>query len=324
MKKEKYFYNTSTLRYEKIEATWSARILRIFMFLSATLLFAFVIVVLAYSFLDSPKEKQLKNEIASLKEQYAIADKQLDNMSEVLNGLRYRDGNIYRVIFETEPVPDEVWGAYTGGVDKYENLKGLQNGKLITDVRSKIDKINKQLYIQSKSYDDINGMIKNKSQMLASIPSIQPVSNKDLTRMASGYGMRTDPIYKIPKMHYGMDFTAPTGTEIYATGDGVVEMVKFAKGGYGNQIIINHGYGYKTRYAHLSRFTVRKGDRVKRGEVIGKVGNTGKSVGPHLHYEVIKNGRAVDPVYFYYNDLDDVELYEKMIQMSANQGQSLD
>ncbi|NNC95836.1 MAG: M23 family metallopeptidase [Chitinophagales bacterium] len=323
MKKEKYYYNPSSLRYEKIEDTWTARLLKLIMFVSATLVFATIIVVLAYTFLDSPKEKQQKAEISKLRQELKLHERELAEMDKVLEGLRYRDANIYRILFEAEPIPDEVWGSYTGGVNRYSDFKKYDNSDVMINVANKIDKLKNQLYIQSKSYDDINNMIKNKAHMLASIPSIQPIANKDLTRMASGFGMRTDPIYKIPKMHHGMDFTAQTGTDVYATGDGVVELVKFSTGGYGNQIIINHGYGYKSRYAHLSRFKVRRGQRVKRGEIIGMVGNTGKSVGPHLHYEVIKSGTPVNPVYFYYNDLSE-EQYEKMLEISSNQGQSLD
>lgn len=322
-KKEKYIFNTQTLSYEKAVVGWGTRILRFLGFMIAAFVFSLVISTIYYRFFDSPKEKILKAELNQLKDNYSLLSQDVERLNEVLNSLHYRDGNIYRVLFESEPINDEVWQAGSGGVNKYRYLDKYDNGEIIKNVKVKLDKLKKQMVIQSKSYDEIAEMIKNQQTMLASIPSIQPVANKKLERMASGFGMRTDPVYKIPKFHAGMDFTASTGTEIYATGDGVVETVNFSYGGYGNEIVINHGYGYKTRYAHLSRFKVRAGQKVKRGDVIGNVGNTGKSTGPHLHYEVLKNGNAVNPVYFYYNDLKDAD-FERMIELSNSPGQTFD
>ena len=322
-KKEKYVFNAQTLKFEKSVISWGSRLLRVFAFICASLVFSFVISSIAYSFIDSPKEKILRTELNGLKNQYKILEKETDKMSDVLNSLQYRDANIYRIIFESEPIPDGVWEAGSGGVNKYRSLEKYNNGELMTDISKKVDKLRNQMSIQSKSYDQIAELIKGKEKMLSSIPSIQPVANKDLTRVASGYGTRIDPVYKVPKFHAGLDFTAPTGTDIYATGDGVVELIEYNYGGYGNQVIVNHGYGYRTRYAHMSRFNVRQGQTVKRGETIGYVGSTGKSTGPHLHYEVLKSDQAVNPVYFFYTDVTDA-MFAKMIERSESAGQTLD
>ncbi len=322
-KKEKYIFNTHTLRYEKAVVSWTSSILRMLAFMMAALVFSLAISTIYYKFVDSPKEKILKGEIGEMQDQYYLLNQEVDRLTSVLDELHYRDGNIYRVMFEAEPISDDVWKAGSGGVNKFRYLEKYDNGELMKDISVKVDKLKKQMVIQSKSFDQIADMVKNQKQMLASIPSIQPVSNKKLKRLASGYGYRVDPIYKIAKFHEGMDFSAPIGTEVFATGDGVVETVNYSFGGYGNEIIINHGYGYRTRYAHLSRFQVKQGQKVKRGDLIGNVGSTGKSTGPHLHYEVLKNGSAVNPVYFYYNDLKDVE-FQKMLELSGNPGQALD
>ncbi len=322
-KKEKFIFNAQTLKYEKAFVSIWTRIMRIGGFVMASLLFSFIISSIAYTFIDSPKERILKSELSGLKQQYKLLQNQTDQMSEVLESLHYRDNSIYRVIFEADPLSSDVWQAGVGGVNKYRNLEKYDNADLMIDISKHVDKLKRQMAIQSKSYDQIAELIKGKETMLASIPSIQPVSNKDLNRIASGFGVRIDPVYKVPKFHAGLDFTAPTGTEIYASGDGVVELVEFNYGGYGNQVIINHGYGYKTRYGHMSKFAVRQGQKIKRGEKVGYVGSTGKSTGPHLHYEVLKNNEAINPIYFFYNDLDD-DMFAKMIERTQNSGQSLD
>jgi murein DD-endopeptidase MepM/ murein hydrolase activator NlpD len=279
--------------------------------------------LIAYNTIDSPKEKQLEREIERMKLDYDLVNQRLQQMSVVLEDLQDRDDNIYRVVFEAEPIPDEVRKAGFGGVNRYSRYKDFENRDLLTETMRRTDILSKQLVIQSKSYDEILGMIRNKAAMLACIPAIQPVSNKELKRMASGYGYRTDPIYKTTKFHAGMDFAAAVGTEIYATGDGVIMRADADASGYGNHVRINHGYGYMTLYGHMSKIMVRPGQRVKRGDVIGLVGNTGKSVGPHLHYEVHKNGEAINPVNFYYNDLSP-EDYARMIEMSGTENQSFD
>jgi hypothetical protein len=320
---EKYIFNTHTLSYEKAVIGWGTRIFRFLGFIVAALVFSLAISAIYYNFFDSPKEKKLKVELNEMKDQYYLLNQEVGRLSTVLDGLHYRDGNIYRVMFEADPISEDVWQAGSGGVNRYRDLEKYDNGDLIKDLAIKVDKLKKQMVIQSKSYDQIADLIKNQQKMLSSIPSIQPVPNKNLERMASGYGWRVDPIYKIQEFHKGMDFTCPIGTAVHVTGDGVVETVDFSYGGYGNEIIVNHGFGYRTRYAHLSKFNVKAGQKVKRGDVIAYSGNTGKSTGPHVHYEVMKNGEVLNPVYFYYNDLKDAD-FEKMLKISNNPGQTLD
>jgi murein DD-endopeptidase MepM/ murein hydrolase activator NlpD len=249
--------------------------------------------------------------------------KDLQDIEKVLDDIQQRDDNIYRVIFETEPIPSTIRKAGFGGAKKYAHLENLSNSELIIETSKKLDIVAKQAYIQSKSYDEVLNLALDKEKMLAAIPAIQPVANQDLKMTASGWGFRIHPIYKIRKFHYGMDFTSPVGTDVYATGDGVVKDVVNSNVGYGKYIEIDHGYGYTTLYAHLNDFNVRKGQKVKRGEVIGYVGNTGTSTAPHLHYEVHRNGTAVNPQNFYYMDLTPAE-YERMIALSTNMGQSFD
>ncbi len=322
-KKDRYIFNPHTLSYEKAVVSWTTRILRFVGFMVAALVFSLAISTISYNFFPSPKEKILRSEIAELRTQYDLMNQNVQRMTEVLDGLHYRDGNIYRVLFEADPVSSDVWEAGSGGVNKYRYLDKYDNGEIMKEVAIRVDKLKKQMAIQSKSYDEVAEMIKNQQKMLSSIPSIQPIPNKKLERMASGYGWRIDPVYKITKFHEGMDFTCAVGTEVHVTGDGTVESVNYSFNGYGNEIVVNHGYGYRTRYAHLSRFKVSPGQKVTRGEVIAYSGSTGKSTGPHLHYEVLKGGAAVNPVYFYYNDLKDAD-FEKMIELSNNPGQTLD
>lgn len=322
-KNDKFTFNTQTLAYEKAVVSWGTRIFRFVSFMVAALVFSLAISTIYYRFFDSPKEKVLKAEIAGMKDELYILNQNVDRMHDVLEALHYRDGNIYRVLFESEPINDDVWQAGSGGVNKYRYLEKFDNGELLKDIAIKVDRLKKQMAVQSKSYDEIADMVSKKQTMLVSIPSVQPIANKKLERMASGYGWRVDPVYKIQQFHKGMDFTCPIGTDVYVTGDGTVEEVNYSFSGYGNEIVVNHGYGYRTRYAHLSRFKVRVGQKVKRGDVIANTGSTGKSTGPHLHYEVIKNGDAVNPVYYYYNDLKDAD-FQKMIEISNNPGQALD
>lgn len=323
MAKVRYQFNTKSLSYERVKPGRRERLLRILSFAGTGLVFAALGVLIAYNTLDSPREKQLQRELEAMRLEYDALNGQLKQMNLVLADLQDRDDNIYRVVFEAEPIPDEVRKAGFGGVNRYEKYQSFQNKDLLTETARRADILAKQMVIQSKSYDEILGMIKNKAAMLACIPAIQPVSNKELKRMASGFGYRTDPIYKTTKFHAGMDFAASVGTEIYATGDGVVLRADADASGYGNHVRINHGYGYMTLYGHMSKINVRPGQRVKRGDVIGYVGNTGKSVGPHLHYEVHKNGQTLNPVNFYYNDLSP-EDYARMIEMSATENQAFD
>lgn len=323
MKRAKYVFNKQSLSYEKVQEHWTKTALRIFGFFCAVLVFAFGIVTIAYNFFESPKEIVLQRELNEMQLQYEIMERNLLEVEDVIAQLQDRDDNIYRVIFEADPIPKSVRTAGTGGTMRYQHLEGLDNSRLVVGVAERLDRIRKQLYIQSKSYDDITSMIMNKSDMLASIPAIQPISNADLTRLASGFGYRIHPIYKTRRLHQGVDFTAPIGTEIYATGNGVVERVVHSNRGYGNHVIINHGYGYQTLYAHLHKFNVRRGQEVNRGDVIGYVGNTGLSTAPHLHYEVIKDGVRVDPINFFYNDLTPEE-FDKMVELASRHNQSFD
>jgi murein DD-endopeptidase MepM/ murein hydrolase activator NlpD len=286
------------------------------------LVFSFIIIALAYTFLDSPKEKQLKREINSLSLQYKILQSRVKQMDVVMEDLQERDDNIYRVIFEANPIPLDVRKAGFGGVNRYKSLDNYDYSNLMIETTKKIDRLSKEIYVQSKSYDELAKVVNSKGKMMASIPAIQPIDSRKLRGAISGFGYRMHPIYKIRKMHEGLDFAAPIGTPIYATGDGVI-IAAGVERGYGNRIMINHGYGYVTKYAHMSRFKVRGGARIKRGDIIGYVGNTGASTGPHCHYEVYKNGKPINPINFFFNDLSPSE-YVTMLEIASRENQSLD
>lgn len=323
MAKVRYHFNTQSLKIEKVKVTFKQRFLRFLSVFFTGLVFAALVLVLAYNFIDSPKERILRRELEQYKLQYSILNDRLDKIQAVVSDLRERDDNIYRVIFESEPIPASVREAGYGGVDRYARLEGFKNSEIIINTTRKLDLITSQLYVQSKSFDEVFALAKRKEELLASIPAIQPVANKDLRRIGSYFGYRTDPFYKVTKFHEGIDFTAPVGTDIYSTGDGRVVNIEFSRRGYGNLIEIDHGFGYKTVYAHLSKMNVKLGQKVSRGEVIGFVGNTGKSTAPHLHYEVRKNGKAIDPINFFFNDITPEE-YAAMIELSQRPSQTLD
>lgn len=323
MSKIKFYFNTKSLTYEKVQIKLWDRFKRFAGFLITGIAFASVTMFVAYRYFDSPKEKQLRREIETMKYQYDILENKLNQVNVVLSDMQNRDDNIYRVIFEADPIPSEIRNAGFGGVDRYKALEGFNSSNVVINVTKKLDKISKKMYIQSKSFDDVVKLANNKSVMLASIPAIQPINKKNLKSVASGFGYRTHPIYKTMHLHSGMDFSAPIGTPIYATGDGIVESADNLAQGYGNHVVINHNFGYKTLYGHMSRYAVRRGQKVKRGDVIGYVGNTGMSTGPHLHYEVIKNDVKINPINFYYNDLSPAE-YELMIEQSSKSNQSFD
>lgn len=323
MSKVKFRYNPKSLKYEKVEITFRERFLKILSYVASGLVFATITITIAYSYFDSPKEKQLLREIEQLKLQYEIIDKKLNLANAVLADIQQRDDNIYRVIFEAEPISSSIRQAGTGGVNRYSKFDGLENSELISETHEKLSKLMRQLVVQSKSFDEVIKLAKNKESMLKSIPAIQPISNKDLTRIASGFSYRIHPIYKITHFHAGIDFSAPIGTEVYATGDGIVRVADAEMRGYGNHIVIDHGFGYQTLYAHLSRYAVRPGNKIKRGEVIGYVGNTGTSTAPHLHYEVIKGGEKINPINFFYNDLSPAD-FEKVLELSSRSNQSFD
>ena len=323
MAKIKYYYDTKTLSYKRIELNAFDKFKRSLSYVAASAFSGLIMVIVFFQFFDSPKEKRLKSEIENLVVQYDILSKKMTQIDLVLDDIQQRDDNIYRVIFEADPIPSSIRKAGFGGVNRYKDIRNFSNSELVIEVTKKADKLSKQLYIQSKSFDEVIDLAKNKADMLVSIPAIQPIANKDLGRVASGYGYRIHPIYKTRKLHTGMDFTAPQGTPIYATGDGKIAKVRRSRRGYGNHVIIDHGYGYQTLYAHMRKYIVYRGQKVKRGEIIGYVGSTGTSVAPHLHYEVMKNKRKINPVNYYYKDLSPEE-YDKMLEISSQNNQSFD
>lgn len=323
MAKFRYQYNTKSLKIEKVQVSMKERLKRLAGSMAFGLVFGVLVIVLAYNFMSSPREKVLQNEVEQYKLQYKIMNDRLEKVQKVLTDVQDRDDNIYRVIFEAEPIPSEVRKAGFGGVDRYEHLEGLANSAIVVNTAKRLDQITSQLVVQSKSYDEVFKLAKNKEKLVASIPAIQPVDFHDLRRIGSLFGYRTDPFYKVMKFHEGIDFTAPIGTPIYATGDGVVELAEYNSGGYGNEIMINHGFTYETRYAHLSKMKVKVGQKVKRGEIIGLMGNTGKSTAPHCHYEVHKAGVPMNPIYFFFNDITPTE-YAAMLELSSKPSQTLD
>ena len=323
MSKIKYKFNTKSLTYEKVTVPIRKRVGQVLSYLATGLVFATITTFIAYNYFDSPKEKQLKREISELTLQYELLNNRMGEVAEVLDDIQDRDNNVYRTIFEAEPISASIRKAGFGGVDRYKELLGYNNSDLLIETTKRLDRISKQLYIQSKSFDEVAKLVKNKEKLLASIPAIQPISNKDLKHQPGGFGWRTHPIYKTPEFHPGMDFTAAEGTEIRATGDGIVETADASAQGYGNHVVINHGYGYETLYGHMLKFVVRVGQQVKRGQLIGYVGSTGLSTAPHVHYEVRKGGQIVNPINFYYNDLTPEE-YQKLIELSSRSSQSFD
>lgn len=323
MPKTKYKFNHETLSFDKIRLGLRQTFLRLFGYFIASLFLAGIYGFIFAFIFDSPQEKALKREIAQLTLQYELMNKEMENVEKVLLHLQETDDNLYRTIFETEPVASSFRDGGIGGVNRYEELEGFSNSELVIETARRLDRIRKKIYVQSESFDELIAYAREKEEMLSSIPAIQPVSNSDLKRTASGFGYRIHPIYKISKFHSGMDFTAPTGTDVYSTGNGVVREVKSARRELGNHIIIDHGFGYQTVYAHLDRFNVRVGQKVKRGDIIGFVGSTGLSTAPHLHYEVHVNGRPVDPAMYYFNDLTPEE-YERMLEISSKSGQTFD
>lgn len=323
MAKTKYYFNTESLKFERVVVSFRKRFLRVLGWLASAAVFGSIVLLLAYSFLDSPKEKQLKRELNTLSLQYELLQQRMELADAVLADLRKRDDQVYRVIFEAEPIPSEVREAGAGGVNRYRGLEGFDNSDLMIGATRSMDRLYRRLYIQSKSYDEVFELVKKKAELLAAIPAIQPVTKRGIARVASGFGYRIHPIYKTSMMHEGIDFTAPVGTEIYATGNGRVVKVEYNGRGYGNHVIIDHGFGYQTLYGHMSRFAVRPGQRVNRGDIIGYVGNTGSSTGPHVHYEVIKNGRKINPINFFFNDLSPEE-YDLVRELASQSNQSFD
>ena len=323
MKKIKYYYNTHTLRYEKLETPLRVKLLRVFGFIAAALVTASIISLLAFRFIGSPNEKLLRAENERMKDRYRTLSKQTTKIEQQMKELETRDNEVYRSIFEATPIPDSARLKELETEQQIAKVEGMEQNDLINSIITSLNNMGSRINAQKASYKDLTGMMNNKEKLLAATPAIQPVSNTDLKRIASGYGYRIDPVYKTVKLHPGLDFSAPAGTPIYATADGSIEVAGNRGDGYGNCVIINHGYGYKTLYGHMFRIKARGGQRVKRGEVIGYVGSTGKSTGPHCHYEVIKNGNKIDPIYFFYNDLTP-EQFDRLLKLAAASNQSLD
>ncbi len=323
MKKIKYYYNTNTLRYEKLETPLRVKLLRIFGFIAAAFVTAAIISFIAFQFIGSPKEKILQNQNEVLRDKYADIDDVVRTIDERVRELEKRDNNVYRAIFEANPIPDSARARKLENEQEVAMVEGMKGNELVNSIVFTLNNLNRRIISQQTSFEEIQKLVANKEKLLAHTPAIQPVSNKDLTRVASGFGYRIDPIYKTSKMHAGIDFTAPQGTPIYATANGTVKVAGNIGNGYGNHVIINHGYGYETLYGHMVRVKARPGQTVSRGEVIGWVGSTGKSTGPHCHYEVHKYGNKIDPIYFLYNDLSP-EQFDLLLKRAAASNQSFD
>jgi murein DD-endopeptidase MepM/ murein hydrolase activator NlpD len=325
LKKVKYYYSTKTQRFEPLKVPLWKKLLRVFGLISAVMVCAGIVVALAFNYLQSPNEKRMNAQLSYLEEKYDLLKKDLHATQSQLKELEERDNNVYRVIFEADPLADSIRMGRIK-VDEKELEKRLapfSNEELVLNLDKSMNALKNRLKHQSKSYDTLQRFIENKQEMLASIPSIQPISNKQLEHIASGFGARIDPIYKIMKFHAGLDFSAPTGTPIYATGNGIIESANYHASGFGNHIWIRHGYGYRTHYCHMVKMKSSPGQSVKRGEVIGWVGSTGKSTGPHCHYEVEKGGEKMDPIHFFYNDLKP-EDFERIVKIAQASNQAFD
>jgi murein DD-endopeptidase MepM/ murein hydrolase activator NlpD len=323
MKKIKYYYNTNTLRYEKLETPLRVTLLRVLGFLASCIVASMIIVAIAFKYVDSPKEKLLRQKSDAAEDNLEVLRDQTLKLEQQVADLEKRDNNVYRAIFEANPIPDSARAKAMEKQEEFKKVQGMDPNDLAASISGTLINLSHRIAHQDKSYDDINGFIKDKATLLACTPAIQPVSNKDLSRIASGFGYRVDPVYKTVKMHAGLDFAAPQGTPIYATANGTVMVAGNTANGYGNHVVINHGYGYETLYGHMVKVKVHSGQKVKRGEIIGWVGSTGKSTGPHCHYEVHKNGQHVDPVYFFYNDLSP-EQYDRLLKLAGSSNQSFD
>ena len=323
MKKIKYYYNTHTLRYEKLVTPFRVKLLRVFAFLATAFVTAALISYFAFQFVGSPNEKFLRMQNQALVQDLEDLEDSVMHIEMKMLELERRDNNVYRSIFEATPLPDSARATYLERQKEIAKVESMSENQLVRSINQTLISLKNRIAAQNSSYKEIGNLIANKEKLLLATPAIQPVSNKDLNRIASGFGYRIDPIYKTVKFHAGLDFTAPQGTPIYATADGVVKTAGFSSSGYGNHVVINHGYGYETLYGHMYRVKARGGQRVKRGDLIGYVGSTGKSTGPHCHYEVHKNGRKLDPVYFFYNDLSPQQ-FDELLKRASASNQSFD
>ena len=323
MASKKFIYNPQLLDYEEYKPSRGKRLRNLLVYLFTAGLIGYAVMALIQHTVGTPKERMQAREIEFLQLQYDIINNKIKNIDNQLGEMQDRDDNIYRMIFEAEPIPTAVRKAGYGGSNRYLTMDGYDNSAIVKETAQKVDVLESQLSVQSKSFDEVYEMVANKAQMLRCIPAIMPVKDVDIYRISSHFGYRTDPFYKVQKLHGGIDFSGPMGTKIYCTGDGVVEQVTLGSNGYGNYILVNHGYGYKTRYAHLQKALVKKGQKVTRGENIALMGNTGKSTAPHLHYEVIKNDKAINPVDFFFDDLTPEE-YETILELSEKPSMTMD
>lgn len=325
MAKVKYYYDSENLAYKKIMTKKRTKLGFAILFLVASALFGFIvfIVLINTPYFETPKDRLQSREIDNLKLQYAILNKKMDEIDDVTEAIENRDNNIYRVYFNRSEIPDSIRKAGFKDLQRYKDLEGYNNSKLVITTTKRIDQLSKQLSLQSQSLDEILKLASSKKSLLLAIPAIQPVSNENLKQMASGFGYRIDPFTKVRKMHNGMDFAASSGSPIYATGDGVIARADNMASGYGNHIVIRHGFGYESLYAHLSKYNCRAGQHVKRGDIIGYVGSTGRSEGPHCHYEVHKDGKVVNPLNFYYGNMS-AEEYVAISKLANQENQSLD
>jgi len=324
MAKIKYYYDTESCKYIRVKTKTSDVILNILGVVSLTMAMAVGLLLLYSNYFESPKELMLKNEVKTMEFYYDDLKQKVETLDKILADMSYRDDNIYRVVLGAEPIDKAIRESGVGGSDRYADIsaKGIDHDKTIIELNEAVDKLRRKVYIESKSHDEIIELAENKEKLFAAIPAIQPVPKKETVVLASGYGIRIHPIYKVRKMHNGMDFAAPIGTPIYATADGTVDNVEISFTGYGKKVEIDHGFGYRTRYAHMHMFVVRNGQHVKRGEIIGYVGDTGLSTAPHLHYEVFINHAQVNPVHYFFNDLNPAE-YAKIIELASIENQSL-
>lgn len=323
MSKVKYYYDSETLSYKEVKRSKKTTFKYVSLFIISSSCFALLFVIIGGLYFQSPKEKSLERELTNLLFQYDILTKKIENAYQVLENVEQRDNNLYRHYFETNPIPEEQRRAGFGGINRYKKYEGYDNSQLVIESAKRIDILEKAIVVQSKSLDEIAKLAKNKEQLLSAIPAIQPIKNSELTRMASGFGWRRDPFTKARKFHKGMDFTAKRGTPVYASGDGKITRADSRSSGYGKHIRIDHGYGYVSLYAHLNGYNVRRGQKVKRGDVIGFVGSTGRSQAPHLHYEIAKDGRKINPVNFYYGNLTAQE-FDLLLKQAEVENQSLD
>ena len=323
MAKIKYYYDPDTCKYERVRITKGAVVLDAILSFSVVLIAALSVAVIYTTYYNSPREISLRRDNNKMLFRYELLNKDMQNMQRVLAVLQDRDDHIYRTIYEQDPIPASIRNAGIGGTERYKDLveKELEHGEYLLGQLTAFDQVKRQMYIQTKSHDELFSLAKNQHLLLASMPAITPISLKQ-SYLSSGFGLRFHPILKIRRMHAGIDFGARTGTPIYATGAGKITKVSTRFSGPGKNVEIDHGFGFKTRYLHLSEFKVKVGQHVKRGELIALSGNTGTSSGPHLHYEVHKNRKQVNPIHYFFQDISNRE-YEKLVKLASIENESM-